>query len=129
MAYQYYQPNPHNKSVGDCVIRALCRAFDDDWYSMYSQLTLQAYAMCDMPSSNAVWGRFLKDNGYKRYVIPNTCPDCYTIEDFCNDNPVGTYILCTGTHTVTAIDSIYYDSWKSGNEVPIFYYRKEEENA
>lgn len=129
MAYQYYQPNPHNKSVGDCVIRALCRAFDDDWYSMYSQLTLQGYAMCDMPSSNAVWGRFLKDNGYKQYVIPNTCPDCYTIEDFCNDNPVGTYILCTGTHTVTAIDSVYFDSWKSGNEIPIFYFRKEEENA
>lgn len=129
MAYQYYQPNPLNKSVGDCVIRALCKALDDDWYSVYSQLTLEGYVMCDMPSSNAVWGRFLIDKGYERYVIPNTCPDCYTIEDFCRDNPVGTYIVCTGSHVATVIDSVLYDSWQSSSEVPVFYYRKEENNA
>ena len=125
MAYQFYNPNPLSKSVGDCVIRALCKAFDDDWYSIYSQLTIQGYAMCDMPSSNAVWGQYLKSKGYHRYIIPNTCPDCYTIDDFCNDNPVGTFILCTGSHVVTIVDGILYDSWPSGSEVPIFYWRKE----
>ena len=129
MAYQYYQPNPKNKAVGDCVIRALCKALGDDWYSVYTQVTVQGYAQADMPSSNAVWGQFLKENGYARYVIPNTCPDCYTIREFVEDNPVGAFILCTGSHVVTAINGVYYDSWDSGNEVPIFYYRKEEEYA
>ena len=125
MAYQFYNPNPRNKSVGDCVIRALCKAFDDDWYNIYSQLTVQGYALCDMPSSNEVWGQFLKANGYKRYIIPNTCPDCYTIGQFAEDNPDGTFILATGSHVVTIIDGIAYDSWNSLNEVPIFYWRKE----
>ena len=129
MAYQYYQPNPKEKAVGDCVIRALCKATGNDWYTTYSEVVVQGYALCDMPSSNAVWGQYLKENGYKRYVIPNTCPDCYSIEDFCNDNPVGTFILCTGTHVVTAINGTYYDSWQSGNEIPAFYYTKENENA
>lgn len=129
MAYQYYQPNPHNKAVGDCVIRALCKAFDDDWYNVYAQVTLHGYALCDMPSSNAVWGHFLKDQGYKRYVIPNTCPDCYTIGDFVEDNPIGTFILCTGTHVVTAQDGCIFDSWDSSSEIPVFYYRKDEEDA
>ena len=129
MAYQYYQPNPKNKSVGDCVIRALCKALGNDWYATYSEVTIEGYALCDMPSSNAVWGHYLSDNGFRRYIIPNTCPDCYTIEQFVNDNPVGTYIIATGTHVVTAIDGIYYDSWDSGNEVPIYYWRKENDNA
>lgn len=126
MAYQFYNPNPLHKSVGDCVIRALCKAFDNDWYDMYSQVTVQGYSLCDMPSSNAVWGQYLKENGYKRYIIPNTCPDCYTIGQFAEDNPVGTFILATGSHVVTAIDGIVYDSWDSTSEIPLFYWRKEE---
>ena len=77
----------------------------------------------------AVLNKYLKENGYKRYIVPNTCPDCYTIRDFTEEHPDGTYIICTGSHVVTAINGNYYDSWDSGNEVPIFYYRKEEENA
>lgn len=125
MAYQFYNPNPLNKSVGDCVVRAITKALDEDWYKIYSDLTVQGYALCDMPSSNSVWGQYLKSKGYRRYVIPNTCPDCYTIDDFCNDNPVGTFIVCTGSHVVTIIDGTIFDSWQSGSETPIFYWRKE----
>ena len=125
MAYQFYNPNPLRNTVGDCVIRAICKAFDYDWYKAYTEITVQGYAMCDMPSSNAVWGQYLKLNGYRRYIIPNTCPDCYTIDDFCNDNPVGTFIVCTGSHVVAIVDGTLYDSWQSGSETPIFYWRKE----
>lgn len=129
MAYQYYQPNPKQQAVGDCVIRAICRATGEDWYNVYTDVVVNGYAMADMPSSNAVWGKYLKENGYKRYIVPDTCPDCYTISEFVDDHPDGTYIICTGSHVVTAINGNYYDSWDSGNEVPIFYYRKDEENG
>lgn len=125
MAYQFYNPNPQKKSVGDCVIRAICKAFDKDWYSAYADIITCGYFICDMPSSNAVWSQYLREQGYKRYIIPNTCPDCYTISDFCIDNPEGTFILCTGSHVVTIIDGTYFDSWDSGNETPIYYWRKE----
>lgn len=125
MAYQYYNPNPLSKSVGDCVIRALSKALDTDWYTIYSELTVQGYAMADMPSSNAVWGQYLKTKGFRRYIIPNTCPDCYTVADFCIDNPQGTYILATGSHVVTVHNSTWFDSWDSANEIPIFFWKKE----
>ena len=57
--------------------------------------------MGDMPSSNAVWGSYLYDHGFRRQIIPNECPECYTIADFCLDHPFGLYVLATGTHVVT----------------------------
>lgn len=122
MAFIHYNPNPHGEYVGDCVIRAITKALDKSWNEVYLSMALVGYSMGDMPSSNRVWGQFLKDMGYRRYIIPNTCPDCYTIRAFCEDNPKGTYIVGTGTHVVTVKDGNYYDSWDSGDETPIFYY-------
>ena len=126
MAYQYFQPNPKGNAVGDCVIRALCKAFGNDWYTMYTEVVIQGYALCDMPSSNAVWGQLLKDKGYTRYIIPSSCPGCYTICDFSEEHSEGTYIVCTGTHTVTIRDGCIFDSWDSSSESPVFYFRRDE---
>lgn len=81
--------------------------------------------MCDMPSSNAVWGAYLLDKGFFRSVIPNTCPDCYTVSDFAEDHKHGNYILATGTHVISVKDGIIYDSWDSSNEIPVYYFWKE----
>lgn len=81
--------------------------------------------MHDMPSSNAVWGSYLRGQGYHRESIPNSCPDCYTITQFCNDHRYGSYILATGTHVVAVVNGDYYDAWDSGNEVPVYYWTKE----
>ena len=81
--------------------------------------------MCDMPSSNAVWGEYLKRNGFTKHVIPDSCPQCYTVQDFCEDNPNGTFVLATGSHVIAVIDGDYLDSWDSGNEIPVYLWRKE----
>lgn len=117
--------NPLNKRVGDCVIRAISTAENTEWDEIFLDLMLKSFEMKDIPSSNYVWGAFLKDLGYSRYVIPNTCPNCYTIRDFANDNPIGTFILATGTHVVAVLDGNYIDTWDSGDEVPIYYFEKE----
>lgn len=122
--FEYFNPNPKNKKVGDCVVRALSKALDQDWKDTLLQLFTYAYYMADMPSSNAVWGSYLKNKGFVRLSIPNSCPDCYTIKDFCIDHPYGTYVVGTGTHTVCVEDGHYFDSWDSGDETPVFYYRR-----
>ena len=122
--FEYFNPNPKNKKVGDCVVRALSKALDQDWKDTLLQLFTYAYYMADMPSSNAVWGSYLKNKGFVRLSIPNSCPDCYTIKDFCIDHPYGTYVVGTGTHTVCVENGRYFDSWDSGDETPVFYYRR-----
>ena len=78
-----------------------------------------------MPNSDSVWGSYLRSKGFERAIIPNTCPDCYTVADFAADHPTGTYVLGTGTHAVTVQDGVIYDAFDSSNEIPIFYYTRE----
>lgn len=126
MAFIKYNPNPNGNLVGDCVIRAISKLTDQDWDSTYIGVCLQGFMMKDMPSSNSVWGAYLLSNGFSRGYIPNTCPDCYTVKDFCYDHQNGSYLLAIGTHVVAVIDGDYYDSWDSGNEIPVYYFTKEE---
>lgn len=123
MAFLLLNPNPKNARVGDCVVRALSIATRNSWEDIYTDLAVYGFMLCDMPSSNAVWGAYLKDQGYERKVVIDTCPDCYTVRDFCRDNPQGTFILGTGTHVVAVINGNYCDTWDSGDEVPIYYWR------
>lgn len=125
MAHIFSNPNPQNSLVGDCVIRALAIAMGKTWQDIYIKLTLQGLVMSDMPSSNKVWGSFLMSQGWKKHTIPDTCPQCYTIKDFCGEHFKGTYIACSGTHVVACIDGNYYDTWDSGDETVLFYFEEE----
>ena len=78
--------------------------------------------MCDMPSSDSVWGAVLRQNGFYRKAIPNTYPIYYTAEDFCNDHPKGTYTLAFGGHVATVKDGVLFDSWDSTAEIPLYYF-------
>lgn len=122
MTYKYYNPNPTGNDTGDCVIRAISKVMNQSWDETYWDLCDQGFLMGDWGDSNRVWDTYLRDNGFVRRVISNTCPNCYTVKEFCHDNPYGVFILATGNHVVAIVNGNYYDSWDSGNEVPIYYY-------
>jgi hypothetical protein len=124
MSYIYFNPNPENKNVGDCVVRALCVVLNCDWETAFTRLTLEGFLLHDMPSSDSVWGSLLQRSGFVREVIPNSCPYCYTVKDFCMDNPKGLYVLGTGSHAIGIVDGNYYDAWDSGDKPIIFYWRE-----
>ena len=120
----YYNPNPLELMVNDCTIRALCRLENTGWEDVSLELFLQSYILRDVQTSSNVFNSLLKNKGYVRKRIPDTCPDCYTVLDFCKDNPSGKYIVSSQTHVISIIDGDYYDTYDSGKEPIIFYWEK-----
>ena len=125
MSFITVNPNPKRKSVCDCVIRAISVATDKDWDEVYLELMLKGFDMKDIPTANYVWGSYLRDLGFTREIIKDTCPDCYTINDFIADNPTGTFVLGTGTHAACVKDGQLFDSYDSSSMVPVYYWKKE----
>lgn len=123
MGYVFCNKNPENLLIGDCVIRAISIIENKDWEDIYLDLVIEGYLMHDMPSSNNVWGTYLESKGYTMDYVPRRCPNCYNVRDFSKIVP-GRYILATGTHVIAVIDGDYYDTWDSGNEIPIYYYQR-----
>ena len=122
--YIYFNNNPCLRIVGDCAVRAISKALDISWERAYAQMIVSGYKMCDMPSSNGVWGAVLRQNGFKKYAGNEE-----TFETFANEHPKGVYVLCTGTHVATCIDGDVYDAWNSLNEEVEYYFTKEIKNG
>lgn len=120
----FSNPNPAKLIVGDCVIRGISIVKDQSWLKTYDDVTSKGRRMFDMPSSNSVWNSYLLDSRFRKSALENTCPDCYRVIDFCNEHPYGEYLLATGTHVIAVIDGNYYDTWDSGDEVPLYFYER-----
>ena len=96
------------------------------WDEAYIVLSDYGMLYKNLPNANEVWGAYLKDRGFTRHILPDTCPDCYTIEDFCRDHPKGIFVVGTGTHVVTCIDGSALDAWNSLSETPLYYWEARE---
>lgn len=117
-----YNPNPKGARVGDCAIRAVCKATGDDWESAYINVCLEGLLRADMPSSNAVWGMYLQKHGFKKSITePGT-----TLNEFCWTHPEGMYVAALTGHVVTVYNGNFYDTWDSGDELVLYYWYKEE---
>lgn len=124
--WRKFNNNPAGRVVGDCAVRAVSVALDTDWETAYNLIADAGFNMADMPSSDAVWGAVLRQNGFYRKAIPDSCPNCYTAEDFAMDNHRGIFVLGFGGHVATVVDGDLYDSWDSSQEIPVYvWYRPE----
>ena len=124
-----YQPNPvRSDGVGDCSVRAVSKALDLTWEQSYVRLALNGFLMGDVISSDAVWGALLRQNGFRRYVVPDSCPDCYTVADFCKDHPAGTYVIKSPGHVAAVVDGVLFDAWDSENQVVLYYWTDRKED-
>ena len=116
-------PNPQHKEVPDCVVRALAITLNRRWVDIYDDLCNLGRREFNMPSADAVWGKYLYQMGFKPFLLPESCPKCVTIRTFSQMFPHGIFIIGTGSHAVAVIDGDYYDSWDSGNEIPSFFWK------
>lgn len=124
--YEFYEPNPVRTGAIDCSTRALTKALDISWERAYVMKSLNGFLMGNEGVADEVWGSILREHGFKRKLVPDSCPACYTVEEFCEDHPEGIFVVKSEDHVATVRDGILYDSWPSQNKVVIYYWYKEE---
>lgn len=123
--YVYFNNNPVGRStVGDCAVRAVSKALGISWDEAHDMLSAMSKQMGTIMNDNDVISAVLRMHGFYKENLPCTGRDCYTIREFARDNPVGTYVVGTGSHVVAVINGDYYDSWQSGDESVLFYWVK-----
>lgn len=118
-----YNANPIANRVEDCAVRAVAVALDIPWDDAFDLIAHNAKQMGTMMHNNAAWGSVLRQHGFTRSIISNSCPDCYTVEDFCREYPEGIYVVGSNSHTATVIDGNLIDSWNSLGEIPQYFWR------
>lgn len=77
----YYNPNPCGRNAGDCTVRAISKALNQDWGTTYAGLTAYGFIRSDMPSGDYsnkgtrgkhyVRGHYSRgedDDSYSRYM-------------------------------------------------------------
>lgn len=124
MAYTPYNPNPYKSRVGDCTVRAVAKATGRSWDDAFAALCAEAFSQKDMPSSDAVWNAVLRNEGFHRRGLPDTCPDCYTVALFAEEHPEGTFVVATDKHVLTVEDGNYFDTWDSGDQTPLYFFER-----
>ena len=122
--FAYYNPNPVASREEDCAVRAVSAALGISWDEAFDLIAHNAKQMGAMMHRDAAWGSVLRQHGFVRKVIPNSCPECYTAEDFAIEHPRGVYVLGFGTHTAAVIDGTILDTWDSRDEIPIYVWEK-----
>ena len=126
MAFIEWNPNPTARKVDDCAVRAVAKALGMGWEAAYITLVINGIQMGTIMDKKEVVSATLRQHGFRKKAIPDTCPDCYTIEDFSKDHPNGLYVVASDSHIVTVQDGDIYDAWDSSKEVPIFYWYRED---
>ena len=120
----YTNPNPCRQEEPDCVVRAIATATMQTWDTVHWELCRLSHERCTMPSVNWLWGLYLKQHGFEKFLLPENCPSCVTVREFARRFSEGTYVVGTGSHAVCVSDGDWYDAWDSADEVPTYFFRK-----
>lgn len=117
--YQYYQPNQKDKKnqYGDCVIRALSKAYQKTWLQVFDELVPLSRMLQAPHNSAACYTAYLKQHGARYQDLSRNDSLRPTVASFARDHACGTYFLVGAQHVVTVQDGCYFDSWDSGSSL------------
>ena len=107
--YEFYEPNPANRkdcdARGDCVVRAMCKLTDIDWYTLYNEIIVIALKKCAMPESMICIYQLLSNHGLQ----PLPKYDGLVIT-FLMTHRTGKYFIIIIGHCFAYVDGTIYDS-------------------
>lgn len=108
MGFQFYNPHPRGKFVGDCAKRAICKVTGRDYTDVKRELNrIKNETGRFNCQSIGVINEFAARHHWIRINIEDDT--VMTGEEFCQAYPIGTYALIMPRHMVACVDGIIYD--------------------
>ena len=103
--YRYYNRNPKDRHIEDCVIRSLSLLTDRSWEDVYEELAY--FSAKDGYMTDNV--EFVEDYLDDRY--PRECHYSKTVGEFAYEHPSGKYAVTMFNHITEIIDGVIYDTF------------------
>lgn len=128
MEFIYYNANPYDKHVRDCVYRAISYFFNIRWRDAVRKIVYHAIKDGNVNfnyTTNIV--DFMENQGYKRYKVPRKGMTVREFGDQANPNEVYLVYVVKPKH-LTIIDNCnLIDIWDCRDCVMGWYFKKERE--
>ena len=111
--FVYYNANPKNERIGDCVVRAISTALGIEYYKVLNMLYNNSnYFNCDMLVKDCYIILLNDYYGLKCYKGMGK-----SAKEIANDFKDKKLILRTEGHVLCAKYGDIYDTWDSSNEI------------
>ena len=107
--YRYYNANPQNNFIDDCVIRSISIAEGRTWDEVYEELSMLARRKGLLFSS----AKFVEDYLDERY--DREYPKAKTVGEFVETHPKGVYLITMRGHISVAFYGTVLDSFDCSN--------------
>ena len=111
--YIYNNNNPRGiKNGADCVARAVSHALGIKWSDSVMELTKLGIELGRAFNEAKTYDKFLSNNGWKKERQPRK-PNGkkYTVSEFCQLFPIGSYVVSVSNHLTFVEDGKCYDTF------------------
>lgn len=120
--FEYFQPNSH--ICGDCTIRAIAKATNSSWYTVFDALVPIARELQMVLNEREVADKYLKSIGFTWVPIKVERGEKRpTVSGFAKVHQ-GTYVLSVAGHLTSCKDGKFYDIWDCGAKSMYGYWVK-----
>ena len=109
--FVYYNANPHNRNISDCVVRSLSVLTGKSWRDTYDELTDLAGDVSMMFDRV----EFIEDYLDDRY--PRECHYSKTVGEFAKEYKSGKYAVTMDGHITAIINGDIIDTFNPSNRI------------
>ena len=111
--YEFRNPHPNGKLVGDCVKRAITIATGFDYREVSRELNrIKREIGCHSFNEPDVFKEYMKRHNFSKLSFPAIKGKSrMNGERFCESYPRGRYILNMAGHLSCCVNGIIYDTW------------------
>lgn len=123
---KYFPCKLKKDTTGDCVIRAIAHATEQDYMQVMRDLFALGLELGQLPNQNKCYDVYLERLGWKKHSpLKDKKGKKFQVRHFPAEEGKN-YIIHTTSHLTAIMDKVIYDIWYCGESAAYSFYTKED---